>query len=162
MSISILPRPAAPARQGCCKSYSPASCSQSCSGGSWRSCGGSCRCRSSGGMSCCSMERSRIRCWGCTACQSYYLPASGATILEFLNEFSCVVEGMQWVPGIVFVTVSFPYDFILALSLSEKDLDAAISIIDKFIKRVTFTIGKTTQSIKKQVVTLLNRLNIIN
>ena len=61
-------------------------------------------------------------------------------------------------PPVPFHTITI--DFILALPLSEKDLDAAMSATDKFTKRVTFVAGKTTWSAKEWAVALLDRLDI--
>ena len=61
-------------------------------------------------------------------------------------------------PPVPFHTITI--DFILALPLSDKGFDAAMSTSDKFTKRVTFTAGKTTWSAREWAFTLLDRLDV--
>ena len=61
-------------------------------------------------------------------------------------------------PPVPFHTITI--DFILALPLSDRDFDAAMSVTDKFTKRVTFAAGKTTWSAKDWAGTLLDTLDV--
>ena len=63
-------------------------------------------------------------------------------------------------PPVPFHTITI--DFILALPLSDKDFDAAISVTDKFTKRITFASGKITWSAKDWAGTLLDRLDVVD
>ena len=61
-------------------------------------------------------------------------------------------------PPVPFHTITI--DFILALPLSDEDLDAAMSVSDKYTKRVTFAAGKTTWTAQEWGMALLDCLHL--
>ena len=68
-----------------------------------------------------------------------------------------VLEPIQS-PSVPFHTLTF--DFILALPVTDDGMDCILSITDKFSKRVTFVVGKSTWSAAEWAVVILDRLAI--
>lgn len=90
--------------------------------------------------------------------RTYILHCSNCLILQTRRH--CSYKAMQ---SVEFSLISFhtiTLDFVLALSLSEIELEFILSIIDKFIKRTTFIVDKSTYTVKEWRLALLDRLNI--
>ena len=62
--------------------------------------------------------------------------------------------------SILFYTLTL--NFIVALPTTVEGYDSTLTVTDKFTKRITYILGKSTQKVKDQVIILLDRLNIVD